>query len=79
MRVLEDRIVNAFMDFIEGVKGSSLVMAREETIQFVEGKVEEHKKRGPQGQGKWPYKPLRPPRFLRKNRPCIACEIDYCL
>ena len=78
MRVLEDRIVNAFMDFMEGVKGSSLVMAREETIQFVEGKVEEHKKRGPQGQGKWPYKPLRP-RFLRKNRPCIACEIDYCL
>ena len=54
MRVLEDRIVNAFMDFMEGVKGSSLVMAREETIQFVEGKVEEHKKRGPQGQGKWP-------------------------
>ena len=49
MRVLEDRIVNAFMDFMEGLKGGSLVMAREETIPSVEGKVEEHKKRGPQG------------------------------
>ncbi len=75
MRVLEDRIVNAFMDFMEGVKGSSLVMAREETIQFVEGKVEEHKKRGAAGAGEMaiqtaaaaPLPPQKPPLHCLRN------------
>ena len=49
MRVLEDGIVNAFADFMEGLKGSSLVMGREETIRFVEGKVEEYEKGRTQG------------------------------
>lgn len=49
MRVLEDGIVNALADFMEGLKGSSLVMGREETIPSVEGKVEEYEKERPQG------------------------------
>lgn len=42
MRLFEDGIVNAFVRFMDGLKGSSYVRSREETIRFVEEKIEEY-------------------------------------
>ena len=42
MRLFEDGIVNAFVNFMDNLKGSSYVKSREETIRFVEEKIEEY-------------------------------------